>query len=284
MKKNFLFFVASLFIPFLFFPGSVNADSAAVPSFVCNIVYQNFTPATLQGITKPIKLIYAEELACSDEDCSNFNVITTEDEPQNFFCNINSCSSYDYANVNFNNSSYRKLIFHFFDKTRESQVFKVNSSGGNAYNVIVTADDLVVSDASSPLPFPDMVISLLRALTITLLIELFVSYIYLLAFKKSKKILIYVFLANLISLPIVWALVYLKTPLIVPAVDKLIFAEIFAVVFEALFIHFLNRKNINLIESFGLCVIMNMASLFIGQLIIGWFFGYFINTLLLHLF
>ena len=98
------------------------------------------------------------------------------------------------------------------------------------------------------------------ALVLTLVLETLTALIFVTSAKISKKVLVYVAIANLISLPIVWFVFprFVKLPFTIPL------AEIFAFVFEAYFIYLLNKKLITLKKSFILSLIMNLASFFIG--------------------
>ncbi len=95
------------------------------------------------------------------------------------------------------------------------------------------------------------------ALILTLIIELLVALIYVSSTKISKKVLISVLVANVISLPIVWFVFPLA----------ILLGEIFAFAFEGYFIHLLNRDIISLKKSFILSILMNLASLIIGGFI-----------------
>lgn len=88
--------------------------------------------------------------------------------------------------------------------------------------------------------------------------ELFVGYIYCLATKIPKRILLWIALANLISFPVFSAL-------LVPAIDVLgligiLVLEAIVVVFEAFFIHNFNKFYITINKAFVLSLIMNIIS------------------------
>jgi len=102
------------------------------------------------------------------------------------------------------------------------------------------------------------------ALILTIILELLASLIFVSIRKLPKKILAYVLLANIISLPIVWFLF----PLIkFPAIGIIVVSEIFAILFESWFIYFLGKKIISFKQSFILSIINNLVSLVIGGLI-----------------
>jgi hypothetical protein len=110
---------------------------------------------------------------------------------------------------------------------------------------------------------PDSVRLFIEALIITLVIELFTAFIFIKIAKLPKRILVSVLIANLISLPIVWFVF----PLLLNILLVMLLSEIFAVVFEAYFIHYFNKKRITLKKSFILSIIMNLASFLIGGFI-----------------
>jgi len=114
--------------------------------------------------------------------------------------------------------------------------------------------------------------SFIKSFIITIIIELFIAFTYISKKKLSKKILIVILIANLISLPIV-SFVF---PLIkITSVLVILLSEIFAILFETFFIYYFNKKiivlkkgkSITLKESFILSMIMNIASLVIGTVI-----------------
>ncbi len=101
------------------------------------------------------------------------------------------------------------------------------------------------------------------ALFITLVFELLTALVFVSISKDSKRLLIPVFIASIITLPIVWFVFPLLK--ILPLV--IILAESFAVVFEAYFIYYFSRKTFSLKKSFLLSFIMNAVSFFIGGVI-----------------
>lgn len=103
----------------------------------------------------------------------------------------------------------------------------------------------------------------LLALILTLILEIIVALIFLSVTKISKKVLISILIANIISLPIVWFVFPLLK--IIPL--AILLGEIFAFVFESYFIHLLNKDIISLKKSFVLSILMNLASLVIGGFI-----------------
>ncbi|MFH2028504.1 MAG: hypothetical protein ABIJ08_05170 [Nanoarchaeota archaeon] len=106
------------------------------------------------------------------------------------------------------------------------------------------------------------------ALVITLILELLVAWIYLSITKMKNRLLLSVIYSNLISVPIVWSLILFMAPVLIGIFSMIIFAEIFAFVFEAYFIYWMNKKCLNLKQSFILSFIMNIVSFLLGGAII----------------
>jgi len=104
----------------------------------------------------------------------------------------------------------------------------------------------------------------LRSFVVALIITLAVELLFTLAFfrktKVKKKILLYVFIANLISLPIVWFLF----PLLGIEIWVILLAEAFAIVFEAYFIEWISKKKISFKKALILSIVVNVASFLIG--------------------
>lgn len=104
---------------------------------------------------------------------------------------------------------------------------------------------------------------------LTIMIELLVAFIFLKIIKTKKKIsriLGFVLLANVISWPI--AFIISLTFILFSEMGAIIFAELFAIIFEAFFIYLTNKKFITLKRSFGLSILINIASFVLGLLIL----------------
>lgn len=114
------------------------------------------------------------------------------------------------------------------------------------------------------------------ALALTIVIELAVLILFLRRWKvkKWKKPVLSLVLANIVSVPLVWAIcigiaaVLITIFQLLSIVIAVIIAEAFAVVFEAYFIHWLNKKIIPLKKSFILSLVMNFVSFAIGGIIL----------------
>ena len=105
------------------------------------------------------------------------------------------------------------------------------------------------------------------ALVITLILELIVGLIFVkyIRLKEQNKILFAIFLANLISFPIVWFVF----PLIkMDSLLLIIFVELFAILFEGIFMHYSLNKEFSLKNALILSSIMNFVSFFLGSTIL----------------
>ena len=118
---------------------------------------------------------------------------------------------------------------------------------------------------TTPIVQTDLVLPFILALVITLVLELVVAFGYLVLTKKSYNILISVVGANLISLPIVW---FLFPMLQLEFLLIFAMAEVFAILFEGYFIHFLNKKTLSLQDGLILSAVMNIGSLLVGGIIV----------------
>lgn len=132
------------------------------------------------------------------------------------------------------------------------------------YRLDISSDGSAIITDTTPLFSTHNVITFLFALVATVPLELLVALIFCSRSKiPKKKLLQSVLLANLISLPVVWFVFpFLQIILVV-----IVLSEIFAVVFEAYFIHSLNKSLLSLRKSFTLSIIMNVVSFLLGGFI-----------------
>ena len=134
----------------------------------------------------------------------------------------------------------------------------------SSYKVLLESDGSAkIHETTSIIYRYSKIASFFKALIITLLIEVFIAFIYLSYRKLSKKIIISVIIGSIITLPIVWYI----TPMFRDFILVLILCEIFATVFEALFIFLLNKNKISLKSSFVLSILINVFSFFVGGFI-----------------
>jgi len=116
---------------------------------------------------------------------------------------------------------------------------------------------------------------LASAMIVTIIIELAVAIIMLkrwkIKAKKWKKPLLTIFLADIITVPLVWALFYVLSEAISAIYPwsmliAIIIAEALAIVAEAYILFAFNKKLLSLKKSFWLSIAMNIASFVIGTL------------------
>jgi hypothetical protein len=104
---------------------------------------------------------------------------------------------------------------------------------------------------------------------LTIIIECLAGFIFLKIAKTKERIyriLGFVLIANIISWPV--ALMLFSLTLLVIGLWAVVFAELFAVVFEAFFIYWTNKKFITLNKSFLLSIAINVTSFALGLLIL----------------
>lgn len=134
------------------------------------------------------------------------------------------------------------------------------------YKAELFSDGSAKISETTPVLSSDKISSFAKAFPITIILELLVSLILLSVRKLPKKILAYILLANIISLPIVWFLF----PLVkLPLLAIIVMSEIFAVLFETYFVYLLNKQIISFRQSLTLNILNNLASLFVGGFIYG---------------
>ena len=159
------------------------------------------------------------------------------------------------------------MVIQFADRSRESNVFE-GEGGGDAFIVTVTQDRLLVAlapfDRYAFLGNGLLYVLTLIALILTLLIELPIAAIYLAIRKIRWRVLVWLILANILTVPAVWILF----PLLgfAPIVN-LALGEIFAVAFEAWLIRLTNRLSISAREAILLSLVINVPSYLIGTFI-----------------
>jgi hypothetical protein len=236
----------------LFVATSASADVGPKPTAHYKFVYQ----------IAPTSIVGGQLIECEDAACSQGKPLS-EGGPQGFRCTADSCWASKYGDF----QHYQKLIIQFVDRTRESNVFESDGKGG-AFIVTVTEDRLSVA----PAPFDRVAYlsnGLLYILTIvglffTLFIELPIAAVYLFLRKIPFRVVVWVILANMVTVPAVWILF----PLLgfAPIVN-ISLAEIFAVVFEAGLIRVTNRQYVSSREALVLSLVMNVPSYLIGTFI-----------------
>lgn len=222
---------------------TVFADAGPKPSMKFILEYHT---------SKPVKLLEGCQLQSDFETFTVFDTITRKGA-QHFNVTQDMAKSVAYGY-----KQYHKLVLKFDDRTRESNIFE-NESFISSYKVLVYDDRLVVEDTTTFMKDSSPISAFLKALLLTLALEIMVAFVYLKLARKPLKILIYVILANLITLPIVWFVF----PILLNA-WAILFGEIFAFVTEALFLLLTCRKWFKPSGAFLLSFMMNFMSLLIG--------------------
>jgi len=212
------------------------------------------------GKLKESDLTEAKLYECKDVFCKKMEEFP-EFGPQGFGCTKDKCHAQAYSFKD----CYYKMVFIFTDKKLESNVFTLKKSN---FDITVKDDGLVVNISSTTSKSSEN--NFWVSLLITIVIELLISLFFLLLNKKPLSILKWVFLSNLISLPIVW---YLFPLVNVTYMVQLILSEIFAILFESVFIYYLNRNYLSYKKTFILSLLNNLISV-IGGLFILTFMSY----------
>jgi len=130
----------------------------------------------------------------------------------------------------------------------------------SSYEVNLESDGTATIKETTSILKHDLIRSFILALIITLISETLIAFIFLLVAKKPKKILLWVLLGSIITLPIVWFLIsLLQNPWAVAIVGF-----VFATIFEAYFIYFLSKKELSIKQSSLLSILINLGSVAIG--------------------
>ncbi len=103
----------------------------------------------------------------------------------------------------------------------------------------------------------------LKAAGITAGLEMLLAWVLCACWKLPKRILVSVFIVNMISLPLVWYVF----PLLNNFIVVLITSELFAFIFEGYLIFWLNRTAILLKKALILSFVLNSSSFLAGELI-----------------
>ncbi len=234
---------AALLLP----AATAHADVGPKPTMSFKLVYQ----------IAPVTIVGGQQIECQDSACTDSHPLQQRG-PQRFECQSDSCFSLAYGYA-----PYHKLLIQFADRTRESNVFQMSGFSGE-FTVTVREQDLLVKQTYTPASILDPTRVLLYfplALFITLVVESAVALIYLSMRKLPLRILLWVLVANVVSLPVVWFVIPLFG---LEPLPTTILSEIFAVVFEALLIFLLSRKRISFGATVILSLLMNAASFILG--------------------
>ncbi len=262
MNKYFIILIA-LFI----FPFSVFADLGPKPTM--DFEFENFP--------QDLKIIKSEQIQCEDRLCLWGNPLK-DAGPQSFGCNEQfGCLSLAYGYSKYNKieitlSNGKKLESNVFSQTGMNSEYTINftSDGKIIINSINVSDNERNGKSSQENNYSTrfdgnekMTSQFLKSFFLTVILESIVALIYVSIRKISRKTIGLVLLGNIISLPIFWFIDY-KLYLSFPAY---FFSEIIIVIFEAMFIK-LVFKEISWKDIFILSLLMNIASLFLGEFIL----------------
>lgn len=246
-------------ILFTLYPtGNARADIGPKPMAYFYFVYQTEEKPT------PLELKY---IACEDANCA-----VSKEYPwgDNTPCDENGCIQRYFLTYQYD---YIKIIVTFTDKIRESNVFTVNGFSAT-FRVVVQEDSLTVKEVFTFLHLHSIIfICFAGALVWTEGIELGAAAMFLKKQKIEKKFLIWVFVANLISLTLIWSLV--NYIFMVNEITFFIVSELFAILFEAIFFKLLGKRFItSWKQAFLLSFLTNLASILIGFVLVGCFYLY----------
>lgn len=249
-----------------------------------------------ENVPKGVSIITGKMFECTDSECKNKTPFR-EMGPQRFNCNTPEAGSGCFS-MSYGYEPYHQIVITFSDKVRESNVF--NSEGMESYySVDVRKNDLVVKESGLEIAGKkidatqnkfieiftkrDIDINyqliLIFSLVLTIILEVIIVIVYGLIKKilpnhrygYPKKLIIWVSLINLISLPLFWLLARFIT------FDFRLFtiiAEIIIILFEAWFIIKVTHQESMWKEILLLSLVMNIVSFSVGNIIgnflIGW--------------
>ena len=235
-----------VFLLFLFvFPFfHLFADVGPKPSMKFTFTY---------GITNPVKIIEGWQLESPMESFTIFDTLTRKG-PQGFEVSGKQASSISYGYLD-----YHKLVIRFDDRIRTSNVFR-NESFNSQYEVYVFEDRLEVKDVTPFMKNSSAFSAFLKALLVTLVLELLVAFVYLKLAKKPIRVLFTVILGNLITLPMIWFIL----PLFLNVGASIIVGELFAFMTEAMLLLVLSPYWFRMGGAFFLSFMMNLMSLLVG--------------------
>ena len=198
----------------------------------------------------PVPIVDGQLLICDDAACATSHSLE-QVGPQHFSCAQDTCSSAAYGY-----GRYLKLVIEFEDRTRESHVFRKRAFDA-VFSVTVTETGLRVSEKhQSP-----SAAGFVAALIATLMVETPAAAIYRRRFSFPRALLLWVPVASLITLPVIW---FGFTRLLWSDETIIGLGEAFAIAFEAVFLWLISRKALAFKHAAGLSLVMNMASFLLG--------------------
>ncbi len=225
--------------------GPASADLAPKPTMDFEFIFE----------IPPIEVLSGELIECGDAAC------TTREKPPIdpwFRCSSAGCS---WSGVP--GDGPVKLVVEFTDRKRESAAFERRGYASH-YTVAVGEEDLVVAwqPSRSPYFFWYDILAFPVALAITLVVELVVAAAYCRA-TTAPRLLGWVTVGNLVSLPIVW---FLLRRLAMGLISYMLAALAVAVLLEALLLYLAARRRRGMTgrHAVALSLTINLASFIVG--------------------
>lgn len=224
--------------------GPLSADLTPKPTMDFELVYE----------IPPVEVLSGELIECGDPACTSREIMPM---PPWFECTSEGCH---WSGIP--GDGPVKLVLEFADRKRVSSVFQ-RRGYASSYVVAVGEEALDVTWQPSRSPYFHWYDGLAFpvALAITLFVELVVSAAYSRA-TAAPRVLRWVAVANLASLPIVW---FLLRRLALDIFGYMLTAFAFAFVLEALFFYFaLRRRGMTGRHALALSLAINLASVIVG--------------------
>lgn len=273
ISKIFSFLIV-IFVLVVFLPRGVDADLGPKPTVDIDVLYNQKTVSSPTFQAKMLGCFEQEfiqsETKYEDDLIPQLNITEYDSLKKCYWhparhawggeCHDSSCH-FEY----FPPSEFKLAVFI----PSLNKVFVTNeisrSNFNSHYEAELSSDgSAIISETTFFMFSTDKGSSFTKAFFITIILELLTSFIFIFSRKLSKKILVYVVIANILSLPIVWflfPLMKLQLPRII------VLSEIFAVLFETYFIYLPNKQIISFKQSLTLSILNNLVSLFIGGFI-----------------
>jgi hypothetical protein len=179
-------------------------------------------------------------------------------------CELSECTFGQYLPTEFRLATFipsknQLFVSNAVQRKYFNSIYALNLSSNGSANLMEIPPSVseLINDTYKQNP-------ILPSFFVSIIIELLVALIFLSILKLPKKILLWVLIANIITLPLVWFFF----PLFGGIYWPMIIAEIFAFIFEALFIYFASKKALKFWHAFLLSFIMNLFSFLIGSFLL----------------
>lgn len=273
-KKLLPIFLVGLFT-ILFLPGIVLADVG--PKEIVNFAL------SINNQSIPDAKFYAKMFGCMSGDLTKYGIqdtvsqlatIKQYDPKKGCYwypewrafggnCSNNSCTFGYFPPHDFKLAVYLPSLNKVFisDEIKISTQFQGNTYAANLTSdgkIVITENNQMKKETNS-----SYVELFVGALIITEILELVATLIFLFLSKTSKKLkaLLFVFIVNLISVPIVWFIFPLFK---LGTTITIISSEIFVFFFEGYFLYLFLKRNFSFKKALLLSFINNFFSMFIG--------------------